>query len=342
MQFVDQVKIYVKAGDGGRGSVSFRREKYVPRGGPDGGDGGKGGDVIIRASVQLNTLLDQRYQQQYIVKRGGDGRGKNQYGGNSPDLIINVPAGTIVKDIQTNEVIADLTEDGQQVIAAKGGRGGKGNAFFKTAVRQAPKFAQPGEEGGEKELMLELKLLADVGIVGLPNAGKSTFISVVSEARPKIASYPFTTIVPHLGVVKLGEYRSFVIADIPGLIEGAHKGRGLGFQFLRHIERTSLLLHLVDISFETPRDPIKNFETINSELEKYNPELMKKPMVVAGNKMDIAESDEKLKQLKDYCKKKKLPFFPISAATKKGVDELIKYLSKEVVKQKTKKTKKDE
>ncbi|MFZ3089686.1 MAG: GTPase ObgE [Nitrospirota bacterium] len=338
MQFVDQVKIYVKAGDGGRGCISFRREKYVPRGGPDGGDGGKGGDIILMASTNLNTLLDQRYQQQYTLKRGGDGSGKNQYGKNSPDLIINVPVGTLVKDYNTGEILADLIEEGQKAIIAKGGRGGKGNAFFKTATRQAPRFAQPGEEGGEKELLLELKLLADVGIVGLPNAGKSTLISVVSAARPKIAGYPFTTLVPHLGVVKVRQYRSFVIADIPGLIEGAHKGKGLGFQFLRHIERTSLLLHLVDISEAAAEDHVKDFEVVNSELRLYNPELLKKPMIVGANKIDAKGSGERLKMLKDYCKEKGLPFFPISAATGEGVPKLLSYLSKEVVKLKGKKT----
>ncbi|MBI5182632.1 MAG: GTPase ObgE [Nitrospirae bacterium] len=338
MQFVDQVKIYVRAGDGGRGCISFRREKYVPRGGPDGGDGGKGGDIVLMASTNLNTLLDQRYQQQYTLKRGGDGRGKNQYGENSPDLIINVPVGTLVKGYNTGEVIADLIEEGQKVIAAKGGRGGKGNAFFKTATRQAPRFAQPGEKGEEKELLLELKLLADVGIVGLPNAGKSTFISVVSAARPKIAGYPFTTLVPHLGVVKVGQYRSFVIADIPGLIEGAHKGKGLGFQFLRHIERTSVLLHLVDISEAAAEDPVKDFEAVNSELRLYNPELIKKPMIVGANKIDAKGAGERLKMLKDYCKEKGLPFFPISAATGEGVPKLLSYLSKVVVKLKGKKT----
>ncbi len=304
----------------------------MPRGGPDGGDGGKGGNIILMASTNLNTLLDQRYQQQYTVKRGGDGRGKNQYGENSPDLIINVPVGTVVRNYNTKEILADLIEEGQKVIAVKGGRGGKGNAFFKTATRQAPRFAQPGEEGEEKDLLLELKLLADVGIIGLPNAGKSTFISVVSAARPKIAGYPFTTLVPHLGVVKVRQYRSFVIADIPGLIEGAHKGKGLGFQFLRHIERTSLLLHLVDISEAAAENPVKDFEVVNSELRLYNPELLKKPMIVGANKIDAKGTGERLKMLRGYCNEKGIPFFPISAATGEGVARLLSYLSKEVVK----------
>ncbi|MDH5203334.1 MAG: GTPase ObgE, partial [Nitrospirota bacterium] len=247
MQFVDYVKIHVKAGDGGRGCVSFRREKYVPRGGPNGGDGGRGGNIIIKSTNQLNTLLDFKYKREYKAGRGGHGKGKNMHGKDGEDMIIPVPIGTVIKDGDSGEIITDLDSEGKYHVVVKGGRGGLGNAHFATSVRQAPRFAQPGEKGDERELILELKLLADVGLIGLPNAGKSTLISVITSAKPKIADYPFTTLVPTLGVVKLGSFRSFVVADIPGLIEGAHKGAGLGFQFLRHVERTSVLLHLIDV-----------------------------------------------------------------------------------------------
>ncbi|MBI4849302.1 MAG: GTPase ObgE [Nitrospirae bacterium] len=280
MQFIDQVKVYVKAGDGGRGCISFRREKYVPKGGPNGGDGGRGGHIIFKAVSNLNTLLDLKYQQQYRAERGEHGMGKDMHGKNGKDLTIPVPPGTLIKDADTGEILSDLTIEGQEFFAAKAGRGGLGNAHFKTATRQAPMFAQPGEPGEEKNLVLELKLLADVGLIGLPNAGKSTLISALSAARPKVADYPFTTLIPVLGVVKHEDFRSFVIADIPGLIEGAHKGAGLGFQFLRHVERTSILLHLVDISEMAEGDPVENFEKINKELELYSPELMKKPLSV--------------------------------------------------------------
>jgi GTP-binding protein len=256
MKFVDYVKIHVKAGDGGRGCVSFRREKYVPRGGPDGGDGGRGGHIILKATKELNTLLDLKYQREYKAERGEHGKGSNKHGRNGEDKIIFVPVGTLVKEAETETVIADLDYDGKEVIVAKGGRGGLGNSHFATATRQAPKFAQPGEKGAEKQLILELKLLADVGFIGLPNAGKSTLISLISSAKPKIADYPFTTLVPNLGVVKLEDFRSFVVADIPGLIKGAHRGAGLGFQFLRHVERTSILLHLVDVSDILTTDPV--------------------------------------------------------------------------------------
>ena len=260
MQFVDYTKIYVKAGDGGRGCVAFRREKYVPRGGPSGGDGGRGGHIIFKASRELNTLLDLRYQREYRAKRGQHGMGKKMHGRDGEDRIIPVPVGTVIKDADTEEVLADLDSEGVETIIAKAGRGGQGNAHFATPTRQAPKFAQPGEEGEEKNLIIELKLLADVGLIGLPNAGKSTLISVISSARPKIADYPFTTLTPNLGVVKLKDFRSFVVADIPGLIEGAHKGAGLGFQFLRHVERTSLLLHLVDASDMPETDPVEDLK----------------------------------------------------------------------------------
>jgi GTPase len=330
MQFVDYAKIHVKAGDGGRGCVSFRREKYVPMGGPDGGDGGRGGHIIISASDELNTLLDQRYKKEYNADRGEHGRGKNKHGKNADDTIIPVPVGTIIKDDETGEIIADLDHAGAEFTAAKAGRGGQGNMNFATATRQAPKFAQPGEEGEEKTLVLELKLLADVGLIGLPNAGKSTLISVISAAKPKIADYPFTTLVPNLGVVKFRERKSFVVADIPGLIEGAHEGAGLGFQFLRHVERTSILLHLVDVSDITPGDPVDAFEKINQELVLYSPELMNKPMAVVGTKLDLAYEGKRLEKLKKHCKKKKLDFFGISSVSNVGVEELLAYLADKI------------
>ncbi len=326
--FVDLAKIYVKAGDGGRGCVSFRREKYVPKGGPDGGDGGKGGNIIIKSSAQLNTLLDQKYQQHYTCKDGGDGRGKQMTGHDSPDIVVKVPAGTIVRDAEAGEIIADLAEDGQEVIAAYGGRGGKGNTFFKSPTRQAPRFAQAGLPGEEKTLLLELKLLADAGLIGLPNAGKSTLISVISSARPKIADYPFTTLVPNLGVVKPEGRKSFVIADIPGLIEGAHRGAGLGSQFLRHVERTKILLHLVEV---TPfaADPVENFVNINEELRKYNPELMNRFMVAVATKIDAGE-EWRIVSLRNYCIKMGCPFFAISAVTHDGVDKLVDFVAEKL------------
>ncbi|WP_203473743.1 GTPase ObgE [Dissulfurispira thermophila] len=330
MKFIDYVKIYVKAGDGGRGCVSFRREKYVPRGGPDGGDGGKGGDIIIKATKELNTLLDLRYQREYKAQRGEHGKGSNKHGKDGESRIIMVPVGTLIKNKETEEIIADLDYDGAEIIVAKGGRGGLGNAHFATPTRQAPKFAQPGEKGEEKWLVLELKLLADVGLIGLPNAGKSTLISVISSAKPKIADYPFTTLVPNLGVVKMEDFRSFVVADIPGLIEGAHKGAGLGFQFLRHIERTSILLHLVDVSDILTTDPVEDFEKINRELVLYSPKLLNKPMAVAGTKIDMAHDKIRLNRLEEYCKNKRIDFFPVSSVTGEGVKELVIYLSKKM------------
>jgi GTP-binding protein len=327
MQFVDYAKVYVKAGDGGQGCVSFRREKYVPRGGPDGGDGGRGGHITFRATDELNTLLDQRYHREYIAKRGQHGMGKKMHGRNGEDLLIRVPVGTILRDADTNAMIVDLDRDGKEVIIAKGGRGGLGNSHFATSTRQAPKFAQPGEQGEERSLILELKLLADVGLIGMPNAGKSTFLSVLSAAKPKIADYPFTTLAPVLGVVKAEEYRSFVVADIPGLIEGAHMGVGLGFQFLRHVERTSLLVHLVDISETGTGDPVENLKKINRELEQYSPDLIKKPQVVVGTKLDIAGNGERLASLETYCTQEKTMFFPVSAVTGKGIKPLLSYLS---------------
>ncbi len=327
MQFVDYVKIHVKAGDGGRGCISFRREKYVPRGGPDGGDGGRGGHIIFTATDKLNTLLDQIYHREYRAQRGQHGMGKKMHGKNGKDLIVQVPVGTVINDADTEAVLIDLDRNGLETVIAKGGRGGLGNAHFATPTKQAPRYAQPGEQGEDKWLILELKLLADAGLIGLPNAGKSTILSVISAARPKIADYPFTTLAPVLGVVKLEDFRSFVVADIPGLIEGAHMGVGLGFQFLRHVERTSILLHLVDISDIPESDPVKNFEEINRELELYSPDLVKKPQVVAGTKLDIAVDRVRLDRFEQYCKINKIDFFPVSAVTGSGIKNLLAYLS---------------
>lgn len=331
MQFIDFVKIYVKAGDGGRGCISFRREKYVPKGGPDGGDGGKGGDVIFKATNKLNTLLDHKYQKHYKAERGMHGKGKNMHGKDGEDLIIHVPIGTIIKDAQTGEFIVDLDENGKQAFIARGGRGGLGNAHFATPKRQSPRFAQSGEKGEEKWLILELKLLADVGLIGLPNAGKSTLLSVISSAKPKIADYPFTTINPVLGVVKLEDYSSFVVADIPGLIEGAHKGAGLGFQFLRHVERTVMLLHLIDISDDAIGDPVDSFEKINKELALYSKELVKKPQTVVGTKLDLAIQRTKLDRIEQYCKNSNMDFLKVSSITGTGIKELLSFLSKKVL-----------
>jgi len=330
MLFIDQVNVYVKAGDGGRGCVSFRREKYVPKGGPDGGDGGRGGHIIFKAMRDVNTLLDIKYQQQYRAERGQHGMGKNMHGRDGEDIIIPVPVGTLIKDAETEEILDDLIEERQEFIAVKGGRGGLGNTHFKTPTRQAPRFAQPGEAGEERNLILELKLLADAGLIGLPNSGKSTLISAISSARPKIADYPFTTLTPVLGVVKYREFKSFVIADIPGLIEGAHKGAGLGFQFLRHVERTSILLHLVDISEGAEGDPVSNLEKINKELKLYSAELLKKTQVVVGTKIDIKGNGKRLDRLALYCKDKNYDFFPICAITGEGVKKLITYVGEKI------------
>ncbi len=335
MQFVDYVKIHVKAGDGGRGCVSFRREKYVPRGGPDGGDGGRGGNVTIKATNELSTLLDLKYRREYKAKRGRHGMGKKMSGESGEDLTILVPTGTVIKDAGTKEIIADLESEGSYVIVVKGGRGGLGNAHFATPVRKAPRFAQPGERGKERWLILELKLLADIGLIGLPNAGKSTLISVISSAKPKIADYPFTTLTPNLGVVKLENFKSFVVADIPGLIEGAYKGAGLGFQFLRHVERTSVLLHLIDISNMSEGDPVDNFKKINRELGLYNPSLHNKYQIVVATKLDIADK-KRLDRLKQYCKTNDIDFFAISAVAGKGIKKLLTYLITKVEKAKGK------
>lgn len=327
MKFIDYVKIKVKAGDGGRGCISFRREKYVPRGGPDGGDGGRGGHIIFKATDHLNTLLDLKYRREYRAGKGQHGMGKKMHGKDGENCFIKVPIGTIIKDAQTENMLADLDKNGMESVIARGGRGGLGNSHFATPTRQAPRFAQKGEIGEIKNLIVELKLLADVGLIGLPNAGKSTLLSVISSARPKIAEYPFTTLVPVLGVVKLESYRSFVVADIPGLIEGAHRGVGLGFQFLRHIERTSILLHLIDISEMGEGEPIDNFRKIKKELELYNPLLTEKPQIVLGTKLDIVGNRRRLDSLAQYCKEEEIQFFPLSATTRKGIRPLISYLS---------------
>ncbi len=328
MKFIDEAKIYVKAGDGGSGCVSFRREKHVPRGGPNGGDGGQGGDVVIRASTSHSTLLDLKFNQHHVAKRGGHGEGSNKTGRGSADVEIIVPVGTIIKDAETGEVLADIIADGQKYIVANGGEGGRGNARFATSTNRAPRYAQDGKEGEEKWIVLELKLLADVGIIGMPNAGKSTFISRVSAARPKIADYPFTTLKPNLGVVRYGDFQTFVIADIPGLIKGAHQGQGLGTKFLRHVERTTLLLHILDISEDTHRSAWDDFKSINNELELFGHALIEKPQIVAFNKIDLTDTKERMDKEIDFFKKRGIKLFPISAVTGEGVDVLIREIAK--------------
>jgi len=332
VKFIDEAKIYVKAGDGGRGCVSFRREKYVPRGGPDGGDGGNGADVIMIARRNMTSLLDYRYQRHYKAKRGVHGKGKDQHGKNAEDLLIPVPLGTMIKDFESGAFYGHLTEDGQTLVIARGGKGGRGNARFVTATNQAPKEAEPGVPGQEKTLKLELKLLADVGLLGFPNAGKSTLISRVSAARPKIADYPFTTLVPNLGVVSYGDGATFILADIPGLIEGAHEGAGLGIQFLRHIERTKILIHLLDLSPMTQRNPIEDYEAMNRELKSYNEELSKTPQIVALNKIDITEAREELETIEKHFSELGIKTFPISSATGEGTKELVWEVAKQVEK----------
>jgi len=329
--FIDRAKIYVKGGDGGNGCVAFRREKFVPRGGPSGGDGGKGGDVILVADRNVHTLLDFKYRRHYTAERGRHGEGSRKTGRSGKDLIIKVPVGTVVRDAETGEVIGELIEDGQKLTVARGGKGGRGNAAFATPTRQAPDFAEPGEPGEERWIELELKLLADVGLIGLPNAGKSTFLSRVTAARPEIADYPFTTLRPILGVARVGDF-SFVIADIPGLIEGAHRGKGLGHEFLRHVERTKVLLHLIDLSDES-KDPKEAFEIINRELKLYSPELLKKPQIVVGTKIDALRDRKVLNELKSYFERRGYPFFAISSATGEGIDELLKYVAKTLKKE---------
>jgi GTP-binding protein len=320
--FVDVVSIYVKAGNGGNGMVAFRREKYVPNGGPAGGDGGKGGDVVLEVEEGLSTLLDLRYQKHFKAKNGEPGRSKGQHGKSAPDLIIKVPPGTLVKEKKSGRVIADLVHHGQRVIVAEGGRGGRGNIRFATPKNPAPYMAENGEPGEEKELILELKVLADVGLVGFPSVGKSTLLSVVSAAKPKIAEYHFTTLTPNLGVVRVDEHKSFVMADLPGLIEGAHAGHGLGHQFLRHIERTRVIVHVVDMAGSEGRDPYDDFIKINQELKMYDYRLEERPQIVAANKMDLPGAQENLIQFRQKVGEH-VPVYPISAVTKEGVQELI-------------------
>ena len=325
--FTDYVKIIAKAGNGGNGAISFRREKYVAAGGPDGGDGGRGGDIYFEVDPNANTLIDFRYNKKFKAESGKNGEGANKYGRSGEDLTIKVPIGTVIKDAKTERVLADLSIEGQRELVLKGGRGGKGNSHFATSTRQAPRFAQDGEEGEEKELILELKLLADVGLIGFPNVGKSTFLSRTTSATPKIADYHFTTLEPNLGVVKTNYGDSFVIADIPGIIEGASEGTGLGLQFLRHIERTRLLLHVIDASGSEGRNPVDDFEKINAELKKYSEKLSQRKQIIVANKADILQDETLYKNLEKLAREKDMKIFKISAATGEGVSELIKYVA---------------
>ncbi|WP_264738670.1 GTPase ObgE [Cytobacillus firmus] len=320
--FVDQVKVYVKGGDGGNGMVAFRREKYVPNGGPAGGDGGKGANVVFEVNEGLRTLMDFRYQRHFKAPRGEHGMSKNQHGRNAKDMIVKVPPGTVVTDAESGEVIADLTEHGQRAVIARGGRGGRGNTRFATPANPAPELSEHGEPGQERDVVLELKLLADVGLVGFPSVGKSTLLSVVSSARPKIAEYHFTTIVPNLGMVETEDGRSFVMADLPGLIEGAHSGVGLGHQFLRHIERTRVIVHVIDMAAVEGRNPFEDYLTINKELKEYNLRLTERPQVIVANKMDMPDAEENLKKFKEQLEEE-YPIFPISALTRQGLRDLL-------------------
>jgi GTP-binding protein len=332
--FVDEVDIHVTAGDGGNGCLSFRREKFVPRGGPDGGDGGHGGSVYIVATARKNTLVDFRFHPEFEARRGRHGQGSNKTGQDGEDLDIDVPIGTLVyeKDPASNQLtlVADLAEEGQRVLIARGGRGGRGNARFVSSTNRAPRRTEPGEAGEERLLQLQLKLLADVGLVGFPNAGKSTLISRISAARPKIADYPFTTLTPNLGVVTLSDDRSFVVADVPGLIEGAHAGHGLGHQFLRHIERTKVLVHLVDVSSASGRDPVSDFDTVNDELRRFDPKVAAKPQIVAANKIDALDDPSRLDRLERHVRKLGLPVYRISGVTGEGIDPLLEAAWREI------------
>lgn len=320
--FIDRTKIRVQGGHGGNGVTAFRREKFVPRGGPSGGDGGRGGDLWLEADESLNTLLHLRYNPEHIAERGRHGEGSNRFGREGEDLVVRVPVGTQVFDAPTGDLLYDFTHHGERWLAARGGRGGFGNTHFKSSTNRAPRYHQEGSAGEERELQLELKLLADVGLIGFPNAGKSTLISTISAARPKIADYPFTTLEPHLGVVDMGEYRTFVVADIPGLIEGAHKGAGLGDRFLRHVERTKLLLHLVDVSSASGRDAVSDYETINRELAAYDASLATRPQIIVATKIDALDEPERLERLKARARQDGRPFYAISSATNEGVREL--------------------
>jgi GTP-binding protein len=323
MSFIDEVKIFASAGDGGSGCVAFRREKFIPLGGPNGGDGGKGGDLILQVCPQLSTLHDLRLHPHQRAQRGRNGMGSDRHGAGGEDLVLNVPLGTIVKNIETDEIIADMTEVDQRIVLLKGGRGGQGNARFMTSTNKAPKFAQPGEPGEEMTIRLELKLMADVGLLGFPSVGKSSFITKVSAARPKIADYPFTTLKPHLGVVNYKNYRTFVMADIPGIIEGAHEGAGLGHRFLRHVERTRILLHLLDPCRTHDSNPLDDYETLNRELGLFNPELSDKPQIIVINKIDLPDVQALLPEIIPYFEKLGLKVFPVSAATGEGIAPLL-------------------
>jgi GTP-binding protein len=321
--FIDRVKIRVRGGHGGNGVTAFRREKFVPRGGPSGGEGGRGGDVWIESDESLNTLLHLRYNPEHIAERGRHGEGSNRSGVSGEDIVVRVPVGTQVLDPETGDILFDFSENGLLWSAARGGRGGFGNAHFATSTNRAPRYHQEGSEGEERELQLELKLLADVGLVGFPNAGKSTLISKISAAKPKIADYPFTTLEPHLGVVDIGDFKTFVVADIPGLIEGAHKGAGLGDRFLRHVERTKILLHLVDVSSASNRDTVSDYETINRELAAYDERLASRPQIVVATKLDALDEPDRLQRLKERVAADGRPFYEISSATGRGVRELV-------------------
>lgn len=330
MKFIDEARIFIKAGDGGHGCISFRREKYIPRGGPSGGDGGKGGDIVFMSDESLYTLLDFRYKKHFDGERGEHGRGKDQYGHAGDDALVRVPVGTIVRDEKTGQVLAEFDQPGQRVVLAKGGRGGRGNMHFATSTHQAPRKAEDGESGEERWILLELKLLADVGLIGFPNAGKSTLLSTISAARPKIADYPFTTKTPVLGVVSYQD-KSFTAADLPGLIEGASEGHGLGIQFLKHIEKTRVFLHLIAINDPTHPDPIEAYQLIRKELKSYNPEFLTRPELVVLTKIDLPEVADQVDEIEKKLKKKKLKVLMVSAATRKGIDELLRETAKLIV-----------
>ena len=323
MKFIDEAIIHVKAGDGGNGCLSFRREKYVPRGGPDGGDGGNGGSCIVHARTGLTTLMDVRYRKEFKADCGTNGMGKKMFGKRGDDAVIVVPVGTLIKDAASGKVLADMTRSEEEFVAAKGGRGGRGNARFATSTNQAPRKAEEGKPGEEKTIKLELKLLADVGLIGFPNAGKSTLISAISNARPKIADYPFTTKVPHLGVVELGDERSFVVADIPGLIEGANKGAGMGIQFLKHIERTKVLLHLIDLADPSHPDPLEAYKILRAELKAFSPDLLKNPEIIVLTKIDLPVVEENTAKMKRAFSKMKKEVFAVSAAKREGLKPLL-------------------
>ena len=322
--FVDEIDVFVKGGDGGAGCVSFRREKFVPRGGPDGGDGGDGGDVLLEADQAITTLLDYHYQRHYSAERGQHGKGANKHGRSGADTVLRVPLGTVVFERDTRERLGDLTSHGQRVLVARGARGGRGNARFTSSTNRAPRRADLGRAGEERWIHLELKLLADVGVIGLPNVGKSTLVSRVSAAKPKIADYPFTTLVPTLGIVRLDEHRSFVIADVPGLIAGAAEGKGLGHRFLRHVERTRLLIHLIDVDPASGRDPVADYRIVDDELRAYSGELTLRPQIVAANKAELPGAEDRCRALEQFCAARGLPFFAISAVTGFGVLALLR------------------